>query len=226
MTVVNLFSRSPWRITVAFDLPSPSVAPSDYAIARKDGGATLIVVKNAWLLDPNTVELALSAEMIGATTYRVVYQAGPANDVISRAMALPTPSTSLTEDPETELLGLDVDWTNPTLTASGDAPDIRGRACMESDLIGAAMIEPGELIHKPDEGAGANRSINSSATDAAVQALAARVKKQWFRDGRVNQPLTTVIATRSSSGEVTVEGDVTSVVNDDVGVKIALGSGG
>lgn len=215
MAIVSVYARSPHRIVVSMN-PAPTTTTADYVLERKDGAGTLARPTLVWLTNGNTAEIALSEAMLSDVVYQLVYQAGTPIDLIYKDAQLPVDGPSATEDLETEVLGLDVDWMASELTASGDLPDIKGRDCFRLDLVAAAFIQPGELTHKPQEGAGAPRFVNGPGIAEKKRQLQGDLLKQWLRDPRTSQDGTELEVSINGYGEVDIKAEVGVAADDSV----------
>lgn len=204
-TFVQVAAQSPWRLLTLTDSTFTGYATAgNYSISRADGLDTTIVVAQVISIDTITQSLALSDALIpdviyllGATgvTGLMAFSFRPVSQIASGGGPI--------DDPEAEAFGLDVDWLSPKLV-SGDTPTIRGMECLRQDATAIAMTEPGELYHRPQDGAGLPKQVNGPASAGD---LAARLKRQWLKDPRVRlaEPKVTIKGT----GEVVAKADIT-----------------
>lgn len=196
--IVQAIARSPWRVRLVFD-GAPGVLT--YTLTRDDGGVTDVTVSRSFGTDPVSVELALSTALL----LGVVYVVTASNGATAR-VGLPVQPAQrsgpirATDDPEAELYGVDLDWLAP-LTATGDCAEVRGVAALRADLAAIARTSPGELFHRPAEGAGLLLGVNGP-----LEAVAARVRTQWQRDTRVSA--VSAMQVSAGDGTVTVSGDI------------------
>lgn len=218
MAILNLFSRSPWRITLIKDA-TPTVTLADYVITRKDSAPTTIVVNYAFLVGPNAVELSLSEAMLLGVIYTLTLpnDGGAPSALIAYsqpAVLSPIPGVG-TEDPEAETYGIDIDWLADATVGNGDTPTVRGRACVMNDLASLALISPGEIFHRPGVGAGLKLRVNAPGQTAELNSAMAALKREWSRDPRVRQNGVSIKGSLSSSGTTTIVGTVQTIALDE-----------
>lgn len=167
----------PYRITLSCD-SAPSTAAADYALVRHDGGACGLSVSLVWIPDgqPTIAELALSGPLLDGVVYSVAV-AGAGSALVAYRTPIAQPSSAAGGSaPEATAFGFDVGWL-------GDrAVRRRGLDALRYDLVAIAVTEPGELFHRPLEGAGLRSQVNGPVSPVA---LGAAVKRQWSRDSRV-----------------------------------------
>lgn len=220
MIFLNVVSRSPFRITVATDV-APDTTPGNYSLVRQDNVSSNAFVAYAFLVDANTVELAIGGD--GLVTGAVYVLSDPiAPGAPSAVVAYRSPllqsqvPVAPAEDPETEAFGVDIDWLADALTAFGDTPSVRGRQCLINDLAVIAMINPGELFHRPDAGAGLKLNVNAPMTSKQVSTVTGALVREWSKDARVSRNGATVKAEVSAStGRLTVFGTIIPAAIDD-----------
>lgn len=228
MTIINARSSSPFRITVTTDT-APDTTASDYTITRQDGATTNATVSSAFVTGFNTADLVVSNE---ALMDGVVY-----------IIAIPSQSTSLpvsyrlpllqsqvpvapAEDPEAEAFGVDIDWFADALVGNGDTPTIRGRQCFVNDLAVIALIQKGEIFHRPDAGAGAKLNTNAPMSNLSVQKVAGSLTREWYKDPRTKPGgVTTRVDISASTGQLSVYGTVLPLAIDDPAI-VKLPGGG
>lgn len=188
MQIISAVSRQPLRITVA-TTGVPSIVATDYSLGRTDGGYSNASVRTAWRVGVNTVELALSEPL----TARIIYAIAMPNDAdhpsatlfyYQPASAAP-PSLPAGEDPAAEAYGVSIDWLSGAMTGSGDLTLVKGRQCLLDDIEAIAVIEPGELYHRPDDGGGLPSDVNGPNIPQQQAAMRARLKRQWSKDERI-----------------------------------------
>jgi len=71
------------------------------------------------------------------------------------------------------------------VTASGDWPIVSGRANLRSAVEQRAITMPGELVHRPQYGAGAAEFVETTSTPAKRAELVARLRENLLRDRRI-----------------------------------------
>lgn len=213
MTLLSVLSKSPWRLTVAVD-GAPSLAATDYAIARQDGLAVDLTARRLWLVGTNTVEIALSGQMLDSIVYVLTLPnaaGAPSQQVAYRQTLNPTAVTEpAAEDIEAEAYGVDTDWLSGVRSPTGDLVDVRGVACLKNDLMAVAVIEPGEIYHRPNIGAGLKLDINGPGTNAELARQRGAVVAQWRADSRVSDASASTAT--SSTGQITLVGNVVDAV--------------
>jgi phage baseplate assembly protein W len=210
--LIQVEPRSPYRLRVVWDLPATGQdTAADYALARADGAGPGPEVAAAWSVDAGAVELALASPLPPGLALVLVHAAG---DRLPCAL----PPTALRPDdaagdgvgdPEAELFGVDLDWLAPALAAGGDVPEVRGLAALRADLAAIAVTAPGELFHRPTEGAALPQRVNGAGAPAELGRLAAAVRRAWVSDDRVKAARVSVVA--RADGAVTAAGDVETV---------------
>lgn len=207
---VALSGSNVWATTVA----------GSYVMARTDGGPVVVGVAKAWLSDVQTVELALNASMLDGVGYSVtVPDSSSAVFVFSRPLAPPTDQAS-PEDPEAEMLGVDIDWLSSSLDGTGDCPQIRGRDCVVNDMTAVALTHPGEIFHQPTVGAGLYGRVNSPNLPGELDELRADLVRQWKADDRVKNAQCQTVST--TSGEVYAIGKIITVPLPDVPLNVKV----
>lgn len=223
--ILNVVSRSPWRVTVTLDL-TPSLVTTDYTITRADGANNYISVSSVFALGSNNVELTLSGALLDGVAYIISYPSGSTASVVYRQPSYQSQvPVGAAEDPEAEAFGIDYDWFADGLTAAGDTPMVRGRQCLINDLAVIALIQKGELFHRPDAGAGVKLSVNGPMTDREVKQVVGAVTREWYKDSRVRQGGIDVRGNVDTSGRLTLTGTVLPVAIDDPTV-VKLPGGG
>jgi hypothetical protein len=206
---VQAFARSPWRVALVFDATFGGMAtPATYTFARVDGVGTVIAGSRAWNTDTLAVDLALTGPLLEGVIYSIT-AAGVSG---STRVAFHSPLAQVTaerptDDPEAEAFGVDLDWLADVLDATGDIPTTRGRDCLRADLVAIALTEPGELVHRPDAGAGLDSGVNGPGDDPTESQAA--VRREWLKDPRVRA--VSVPAQISTAGDITINGNVTPI---------------
>lgn len=156
-------------------------------------GATVQPVDAAWTVSGACVELALGAELQPGAVYTLTHATagsttvawkpvGPAPGAIPRLL-----DVDVETDVEAEVLGLDLDWVAPALTADHDIPTARGVAVLKHDLAVLWLTSRGELVHRPRAGVGAASRVNRSGSPGAVSELQAATRAAFLSDDRVAQ---------------------------------------
>lgn len=216
MNILSLTSRQPWRITLAADA-TPSTTATDYVVARKDGGYSSIEVTKAWLIAPTTVELALSAPLDDGFAFTVSMPnspGAPSSVVAYRAPLAPPAALPDGEDPEAEAYGVDADWLRGSFTGDGDLVEVRGRQCMLNDTLTIALIDEGEIFHRPNDGIGLPRDVNGPATTARQSAMRGRMRRQWLKDDRI-ATVESIDFTIDSGGKIYPKAKLTDAVSGE-----------
>lgn len=206
-TIVQVRSLQPWRIAVTLDSGTPSTTAGNYTITRTDGVTTLVTAALAWLTGTNTVDLALSEALLDGVAYTVAVVGSGSASVAYRAPSLPEVDPQ-ERDLNAQRLGLDVAWaSSPALDSRRDVPRRVGRDCVRHDLAAVALIDPTEIFHRPQAGAGLRRYTNASS---AKQSQAAAVTRSaWSRDPRVKTGSVTVTPRMDpGTGELDMVGDI------------------
>jgi hypothetical protein len=208
----QVLARSPWRVRAVFDtLPGSATDAATYTFVRTDGAPTSVRTARAWAIDGNAVELALTEALLDGLVYTLTATGVTGAGTLSHQRPLPqVTGATLDDDPEAEVFGVDLDWLAPSLTAAGDLPEVRGLACMKHDLVAIARTQRGELIHRPDAGAGVPSHVNGPTP---LDEIAAAVKREWLRDDRVRQANPRIF--ESTTGEITIRGDVKTLPLDE-----------
>lgn len=217
---VNALARSPWRVALLFDGAFGGMAsPATYTFARVDGVGTLITTSRAWNTDTLAVDLALSGPLLEGVVYAVTAAGVSGSIQVSFRSPLPRVTAERPiDDPEAEAFGVDINWLADALDATGDIPTTRGRACLVADLAAIAVTQRGELVHRPDAGAGLDADVNGPGNDLGETQAA--VKGEWLKDPRVRAASTP--AQISTTGDVTINGQVTPVaLNTSIPVTVS-----
>jgi hypothetical protein len=221
--IVAAIALTPRRIRIIADgtLTSFSFVTFWY-ISRADGAGTDVSVVGFWQPDAGAFayELALSEDLVAHVGYLVTASSAD-NDFITvwQPPLLQPAGLVPLDDPEAEALGVDWDWLAASLDGAGDLPLVRGRPCLLHDLAAIAETVPGELFHRPREGAGLPTRVNGPA---ALGSLAASVRAAWRADDRVRRA--TVEVTAGTNGEVTISGKIEPVaLNETIPVTTRSG---
>lgn len=209
--LLSAAARSAWRVGVTFDAAWGGMATAtNYQFARQDGVGTTVVANVAFNTDTLGVDLALSEGLNVGVVYFVSAAGVSGSAAVAYLVAPPQPAGALPEDdPEAEAFGVDIDWLAPSLDQSGDAPEIRGRACLKNDLPAIAKTMPGELYHRPHDGGGLPSEVNGPDS---VDDIGARVRGQWLKDSRVRDAQLRV--TVDTAGGVQIAAQVTPAALD------------
>lgn len=216
MQILQLFSRSPYRLSVTTD-NAPTTNAGDYVVSRPDGAPIVVSVTNVWLTGPTTAELSLSPPLLPGIIYVLTLPNAPSAPSAQLSYQLPVISTpaplASEEDPEAEALGVDLDWFADQLTSIGDTPSIRGRQCVVNDLQMIAFIVPSELAHRPNDGGNIKASVNapSNSTDQVLAAL----KRQWSKDPRVKKNGIGIQVDASTVGQIFWRAQVQTIAIED-----------
>lgn len=89
-------------------------------------------------------------------------------------------------------------------TASGDWPVLEGRPCLVAGLLDRAATSPGELVHRPQYGAGATEFVESIGTPAKQAELVGRIRLNLIRDGRLSEVAVRIAMPVPGRSEVTI----------------------
>lgn len=213
-TFTQATARSAWRISVVFSGAFAALADATvYALARADGARSVAYVKRAWATDGgNTAgELALSEALVPNVAYALT-ATGVTGSIALSFGVLPVQATrpERGDDPEAEAYGIDWDWTGAALGADGDVVVVRGLACLKHDLAAIAVTEPGELFHRPDEGAGMPARVNGTNEAQEIRGALAR---QFRRDDRVRD--LSIEMVQRTDGGIEARASVLSVALDE-----------
>lgn len=84
-------------------------------------------------------------------------------------------------------------------SASGDWPTVSGRHNVRSAIEQRALTMPGELVHRPQYGAGALEFVESISSPAKRAELVARLRENLLRDDRLRDVGAKVSASRSTT---------------------------
>jgi len=157
--------------------------------------------------------------MIPGVAYTLSLPNGPGAPTANLAYTLPLNLSPIpavgAEDPEAETYGVDIDWLADNFVGNGDTPVIRGRACVVNDLQSLALINPGEIFHRPDAGAGMKLRVNSPNQQNEVSKATAALKREWSRDPRVRQNGVSIKADLSTVGTLSISGTVQTIAIDE-----------
>lgn len=213
MIIISALSRSPWRLTVAVN-GVPTTSGGDYVLTRDDGLVTPVFARRLWKVGANTVEIALSEALLDGIDYTLTLPHAigtPSAKITYRQLQAPNaPLDPPAEDVEAEAYGVDTDWLNGERSPSGDLNDVRGQACLKSDLIALAIINPGEVFHRPLVGAGLPRDVNGPSDNQSSAQQRANVVAQWRTDDRVATASAT--STTNEQGQTTIKGNVVDAI--------------
>lgn len=223
MNIINATSPQPWRVQIATDaIPPTNVA--DYAIVRQDGGYSAAAFRLAWMIGTNTVELALTEALepsvvyvvsipgaSGAPTYVLGYYG-----VLSNAPA----QQAAGEDPDAEAYGVDADWLNDSLDPTGDLIKVSGPPCLTNDIQAVAVINPGEIFHRPDDGAALPTFVNDAGNQIEISRMHSSLKQQWLKDSRIKS-VDSIVTTVDSEGKALVKASLTdSIANQSFNANV------
>lgn len=229
MQIIAARSAQPSRITVATSA-TPSITTTDYDVERADGGYSEVGVAHAWLVNSNTVELALSGQLIQGVVYVVSIPGdvdAPSYRLTYYGAADPAPTQPANgEDPAAEAYGVSIDWLSGKMTGAGDLTETRGRQCLIDDLVAIGAIEAGEIFHRPDDGGSLPLDVNSPAIPQQMQQMRSRLKRQWAKDSRVRTVDSIDFIQVDASGRVQIRAKLTeSVTGEQVTANIPGGNG-
>lgn len=196
MPNINIaFAPQPHRVRVVFvsAAGAGTSPPSDWTVRRE--GVVRHPVAQAWFIDATTAELALEEPLEASTRYTVEHVSG-ASAVWFAYDAGPriTHTAALEEqgDPEAEAFGRDIDWLSDTLTPTRDLPEAAGLPALKHDLAALAVLNPGELVHRPTAGVGMRRRVNGLGTEESVREVEADVSAAYLADDRVRDVVVAV----------------------------------
>ena len=202
-------SPSPYRIRMTLTAAGSTTA-SDYTLTREDGAPTAITCTVAWQTGPSTaVEIALSDPMIDGVTYLVALS-GFGSAVVSYRTPLVVGAFQA-DDPEIDIFGIDIDWLASDLGADGDAPQARGLDSFRRDKGVEAVLVPGDLVHRPDRGAGIPLRVNGPGSDDELRRMASALKQQYGLDELVEPGGVSVTASADGSGFVTLTASIKTI---------------
>lgn len=85
-------------------------------------------------------------------------------------------------------------------TPTGDWPTVSGMAALVADVLDRVGTSPGELVHRPEYGAGAEEFVESVGSPAKRAELVSKIRLNLLRDERVGE----VGVRFSSTGIVTL----------------------
>lgn len=229
MQIVTARSSQPRRITLAATA-TPSTTTTDYDIERADGGYSRVAVSLAWLVNTNTVELALSGELVKGVAYTISIPGdvdAPSYTLTYYGTADPAPvALPVGEDPAAEAYGVAIDWLSGGLTGSGDLIETRGRQCLIDDLVAIGCIEAGEIFHRPDDGGSLPLDVNGPAIPQQMQQMRSRLKRQWAKDSRIRTVDSIDFIQPDITGAVQIRAKLTeSVTGEQVTANIPGGNG-
>jgi len=224
MAIIATTSRSPWRVQIVLSTV-PSESAGDYTMSRGDGGSCTITVLAAWRLPGAgySVELALSAAMVDGAPYVIAVSGAGSAEVGYRAPMQPGGESGIVSDPEAAAYGIDLAWISGALDSRNDIPRRSGIACLKHDLPAASATQPGELIHKPDEGGGLYGATNQASSD--LSRLVDTNRRQWQSDPRIAQSGVAISATANTDGTVDIRGAITPIATGK-SIEIQTGSQG
>jgi len=228
MQIIAARSAQPRRITLSTSA-TPSTTATDYAVERADGGYSPIGVSLAWLVGAKSVELALSNPLLEGITYTVSIPSdvdAPSFNLVYYGQADPAPiAPANDEDPAAEAYGVSIDWLSGGLTGGGDLVEVRGRQCLLDDLMSIAVMEPGELFHRPDDGGSLPQNVNGPATPQQLGQIRSRLKRQWAKDSRVKS-VDSVDFVVDQGGQIQMRSKITESVTGEQIMANVPGSNG
>lgn len=230
MIFVNVRSQSPYRISAVTDT-APDLTASDYVLTRADNASTAATISRVFTTGSNSVDLVVSGEaLIDDVVYVLSLPTQPGAPSAQVAYRSPLNQSQVpvgaAEDPEAEAFGVDIDWFADSFTPTGDTPTVRGRQCLTNDLAVISLIQPGELFHRPDAGAGVKLSTNAPMSAQQVKLVSAALTREWYKDPRVRQGGVTIKTDISAAtGRLLIYGTVLPVAVDDPTV-VKLPGGG
>lgn len=213
MAIIQAQARTPRRVRVVFaSLPGGATTPTSYAFARIDGAYTSVAVASVWTTDTTTVELALSEALLDYALYTLTI----GSDSAEISYFPPVQQSTVVEDlsdPEAETFGVDINWFSDLLDPSGDLPIHRGLQALRNDLVSVSRIIPGEIVHRPDVGAGLNLRVNGPNATAQLADMRGACKREWLKDDRVDD--VAITATAGTDGTVTLNCNVKTVAIEE-----------
>lgn len=213
MTISQAIARTPWRVRLVFSaLPGGAALASSYTLVRGDSAFTSVKVAAAWTVDAVSVELALSEALLPSLVYTVTI-GSDSSDIVYYPPVASIVIAEETSSPEDEAYGIDLDWFSSTLDPNGDLQTTRGMQALREDLVSVVQINPGEIAHRPDVGAGLQLRVNGPNLAAQLASIRGAVKREWLRDDRVEDAL--IKATASTDGTVELDCSVKTVAIDE-----------
>lgn len=91
------------------------------------------------------------------------------------------------------------------VTPSGDWPLVAGRANLRGAMRRRALTQPGELLHRPEYGAGMPAYVERVSSPPARAQLANAIRLNLLRDRRVAEVRTTIATELDDSSRTTVD---------------------
>lgn len=225
MIFVSARSSQPWRITAAVD-GVPPITPESYVLQRADGGYSQVAVKSAWLIGVNTVELALSEPLAPKVIYLLALpgESGSPTTLLSfyGTLAQSPKPMPMGEDPAAEAYGLDIDWLSGGFTPSTDLKTVKGPACLRADTLTIAVISPGEIFHRPDDGGDLMSFVNDVGNPKEINRMHGGLKRQWLKDPRI-ATVDSMATSVDSEGKAILRAKLTDgVANQEFNVQTAV----
>lgn len=196
LSLINAGALSPWRVRAYFAGGDPTGEPAgNFSIARQDSGPGAPAVAAVIPVDTaGVVDLALAEPLLPNVVHVLTWSAQTAIFTYSENPDGPQ-LTAPTDDPEAELLGVDVCWLYASPDASGDAPQRRGQECLVNDLAARGELSKGELVHLPNAGASLPASVNGPASDDELATAAGALDADFRSDPRVQDVSVTSVET-------------------------------
>lgn len=99
-------------------------------------------------------------------------------------------------------------------TPSGDWPGVEGRPCLKADILDRAMTMPGELVHRPQYGAGLERFVEAPATPTTRGQIIAALRGNLERDPRLAEIAVKVAAPVDGRTVITLQTQIRTGAND------------
>lgn len=179
-------SLQPWRVRAVFVAAGTYTTLTDWTLRRE--GVTAHRIAQVWAIDGATVELALDEPLLPGVRYTLSHASSTRTVAVAFAAAPRDVQPAVVAeqgDPEAEVFGRDIDWLADGLTATRDLPEAKGLFALKHDLAALAVLNPGELVHRPRAGVGLRRRVNSSSTEAVLREVEADVSAAYLADDRV-----------------------------------------
>lgn len=176
----------PWRVRALFVAAGAYTTLTDWTLMRE--GVVTHRIAQVWGIDATTVELALDEPLLHDTPYVLGHtSSGVTVTFAFNASPQRAAPAAVTDqgDAEAEAFGRDTDWLADALTATRDLPEARGLSALKHDLAALAVLNPGELVHRPPAGVGLRQRVNGSSTEAALREAEADVTAAYLNDDRV-----------------------------------------
>jgi|SRR5579859_3173939 len=187
ISLIGAFAESRYRIRALYSGVG-SYLLSDFTIARADGGPNDVAPASIFNPDFGQFVISTNEPMRPQLVYKLTYLSSQTFEFsFQPPPALDPQVTPVDEDLEAEAFGIDFDWLFSEPTGTGDCPQLSGLPCYQNDLASAAVLDTGELVHKPDDGVGLLNHINGPEGDIEEGEIAGKLEAQFKRDPRTSK---------------------------------------